>query len=157
MYFDKEKQVFCLTKEELEAIVNNANFATEILGDVYTFRDNIMKVCAAFKITTKDGKRIRQTIIDKTENPIMSLCSGGIETLGLMTSASIGIKSAEREIEKRFGFLAAIGPLLAKYGGAGEKLLEARGIQKTIPAPSTHEPKKISSNDEPIQDAEIIE
>lgn len=127
-----EDGTFTLTEQELAVLVANTAEARNLLYDVYVLRDNIMRVCKAFKLTTPDGKRIRPTIIDKTENPVMSLCKGGIETLGLLTSASIGIESSAKEIEERFGFLGNLGPILSKYGGKGEELLALPGFQNAL-------------------------
>ena len=142
---DNKDGTFTLTEAELIELLNNTRAAQEFISDIYLLRDNVMKVCAAFKITTKDGKRIRKSILDKTENPIMSLCKGGIETLGLMTSASIGMKSAEREIEEKFGFLASLGPLLQKYGTVGEQLLELGWNQKQLGSGAP--PEKVITQD----------
>ncbi len=136
MIHNKEKNVYELTEEELKSFVVGNEMAREYLTDIYLLRDNIMKVCAAFKLTTKDGKHIRGSILDKTENPVGSLVKGGLSVLNNMTQASIGIKSAEREIELQFGFLASLGPLLVKYGGAGEQLnLESQNVHKRLPSP----------------------
>lgn len=138
MQFDKDKKVYILTEDEMNQLVLRSEAAREFLSDIYLLRDNVMNVAKAFKLTTKDGKAIRPSIIDKTENPVKSLVKGGMGILGNMTLAAAGVAYAEKEIEEQFGFLGSLGPILKKYGGTGEQAIENRVFQKQLPPPSNN-------------------
>jgi hypothetical protein len=114
---------YTLSEDELMDLIQNKKNAIEYLSDLYKLRDAILRVCQAFKITTPDGKHIRPTIINKTENPIRSLAKGGASYMTNMVGASAGIESCEKELEKNFGFLDMLGPMLTKYGGHGDKTI----------------------------------
>lgn len=118
-----ENGTYTFTEEETAQLVQGNLKAKEYLEDIYTLRDAVMKTCHAFKITTPDGKNIRRSILDKTENPIKSLASGGIAFVGNMTMAAAGIKAAQDELKNSFGHLVEMGPILEKYGGQGQQLI----------------------------------
>lgn len=121
---------YTFTEAETIKLVEANERAREYLNDIYQLRDVLMKTCHAFKITTPDGKNIRPSIIDKTENPIKSLAKGGISFIGNMTMAAAGMESAVKEIENSFGFLGTLGPMFQKYGGSGERRIEEKGDQQ---------------------------
>jgi hypothetical protein len=121
---------FTFSKDETLKLVEAHERAREYLDDIYQLRDVLMKTCHAFKITTPDGKNIRPSILDKSENPIKSLAKGGISFIGNMTMAAAGMESAVKEIENSFGFLGTLGPMFQKYGGSGERLIEEKADEQ---------------------------